>query len=65
MRNAANGDPAAMGGTYEFTKFASANLRQKNDSLNPALGGLFAGSVLGFTSEPPLQYLARHQLVLC
>lgn len=54
-----------MGGTYEFTKFASANLRQKNDSLNPALGGLLAGSVLGFTSEPPLQYLARHQLVLC
>ncbi|OBT83574.1 hypothetical protein VE02_06956 [Pseudogymnoascus sp. 03VT05] len=39
---------AAMGGTYEFTKFAAANLRQKNDSLNPALGGLLAGSVLGF-----------------
>lgn len=54
-----------MGGTYEFTKFAAANLRQKNDSLNPALGGLLAGSVLGFKRKNPLQYLARHQLVLC
>lgn len=40
-----------MGGTYEFTKFASANLRRKDDSLNSALGGLFAGSVLGFKRE--------------
>ena len=47
-----------MGGTYEFTKFASANLREKNDSLNTALGGLVAGSVLGFRRERPLRYLA-------
>ncbi|KAL2072255.1 hypothetical protein VTL71DRAFT_11598 [Oculimacula yallundae] len=38
---------AAMGGTYEFTRFASANLREKDDSLNTALGGFVAGSVLG------------------
>ncbi|KAH8595212.1 hypothetical protein B0O99DRAFT_161760 [Bisporella sp. PMI_857] len=37
----------AMGGTYEFTRFASANLREKDDSLNPALGGFVAGSILG------------------
>jgi len=40
-----------MGGTYEFTKFASANLREKNDSLNPALGGLVAGSILGLKRQ--------------
>lgn len=41
-------DPAAaVGGTYEFTRFASANLREKDDSLNTAIGGFLAGSVLG------------------
>merc|ERR1711964_558823 len=45
---------AAVGGTYEFTRFASANLREKDDSLNTALGGFLAGSVLGlrFGSTP-------------
>jgi hypothetical protein len=38
---------AAVGGTYEFTRFASANLREKDDSLNTAIGGFLAGSVLG------------------
>jgi hypothetical protein len=38
---------AAMGGTYEFTRFASANLRERDDSLNTAIGGFLAGSVLG------------------
>jgi len=38
---------AAMGGTYEFTRFASANLREKDDSWNTAIGGFLAGSVLG------------------
>ncbi|KAL3426219.1 Tim17/Tim22/Tim23 family protein [Phlyctema vagabunda] len=37
----------AMGATYEFTKNASANLRQKDDSLNTAIGGFLAGSMLG------------------
>ncbi|APA14137.1 hypothetical protein sscle_12g089070 [Sclerotinia sclerotiorum 1980 UF-70] len=37
----------AIGGTYEFTKYASANLREKNDTYNTAIGGFLAGSVLG------------------
>lgn len=38
---------AAAGGAYEFTKTASANLRQKNDAYNSAIGGFFGGSMLG------------------
>ena len=38
---------AAMGGTYEFAKIASANLREKDDSWNTAIGGFLAGSVMG------------------
>ncbi len=40
-----------MGGTYEFTRFASANLREKDDSINTAIGGFLAGSVLGLRCE--------------
>ncbi|KAF2717640.1 hypothetical protein K431DRAFT_341203 [Polychaeton citri CBS 116435] len=45
---------AAMGGAYEFTKTASANLRQKEDTWNTTWGGLVAGGVLGlrFRSAP-------------
>ncbi|MCJ1224148.1 hypothetical protein MMC12_000792 [Toensbergia leucococca] len=38
---------AAMGGTYQFARVASANLREKDDSWNPTIGGFVAGSVLG------------------
>ncbi|KAL4881380.1 hypothetical protein BJY04DRAFT_188786 [Aspergillus karnatakaensis] len=38
---------AAMGGTYEFVKTASANLREKEDHWNVALGGFFSGAILG------------------
>ncbi|KAJ5504112.1 Mitochondrial inner membrane translocase subunit Tim17/Tim22/Tim23/peroxisomal protein PMP24 [Penicillium fimorum] len=38
---------AAMGGTYEFIKSASANLREKDDHYNVALGGFFSGAILG------------------
>ena len=38
---------AAMGGAYMFTKDAAANLRKKDDSYNSAIGGAFAGSMLG------------------
>ncbi|KIN00846.1 hypothetical protein OIDMADRAFT_18987 [Oidiodendron maius Zn] len=38
---------AAVGGTYEFARLASANLREKDDSYNTALGGFLAGSVMG------------------
>lgn len=36
-----------MGGAYEFTKSASANLRQKDDTYNTAIGGFFSGTMLG------------------
>ncbi|KAL5340526.1 hypothetical protein BJX70DRAFT_110692 [Aspergillus crustosus] len=38
---------AAMGGTYEFVKTASANLRETDDHWNVALGGFFSGAILG------------------
>ncbi|KAJ5476561.1 hypothetical protein N7475_002290 [Penicillium sp. IBT 31633x] len=38
---------AAMGGTYEFVKTASANLREKEDHYNVALGGFVSGAILG------------------
>jgi hypothetical protein len=44
-------DTAAMGGTYEFTRLASANLREKDDSYNSAIAGFLAGSVLGIPRE--------------
>lgn len=40
-----------MGGTYEFIKTASANLREKEDSYNVALGGFFSGAILGLRGE--------------
>ncbi|EDN95143.1 hypothetical protein SS1G_11018 [Sclerotinia sclerotiorum 1980 UF-70] len=38
----------AIGGTYEFTKYASANLREKNDTYNTAIGVGTTPAVLGF-----------------
>jgi len=42
-----------MGGAYEFTKLASANLREKDDSWNTAIGGFLAGGVLGLRCVLP------------
>lgn len=42
---------ASMGGVYGFAKTASANLREKNDPYNNALGGFFAGSMVGLRSK--------------
>lgn len=36
-----------MGAAYQFTKDASANLRQKDDCYTEALAGFMGGSVLG------------------
>ena len=44
-----------MGGTYEFSKLASANLREKDDSWNTAIGGFLAGSILGIRCSPITQ----------
>lgn len=40
-----------MGGSYEFVKTASANLREKEDSYNTALGGFVAGAMIGLKSK--------------
>ena len=42
---------AAMGGSYGFASTVSANLREKDDSWNVALGGFVAGSMVGLTSK--------------
>ncbi|KAI5793888.1 mitochondrial import inner membrane translocase subunit Tim17 family protein [Peziza echinospora] len=38
---------AGAGTTYMFFKSASANLRESDDYVNSAIGGFFAGAVLG------------------
>ncbi|TAQ87336.1 hypothetical protein B7494_g4309 [Chlorociboria aeruginascens] len=38
---------AGMGGAFEFTRYASSNLREKDDALNDVIGGFLAGSILG------------------
>ena len=43
---------AVAGGAYGFTRSAAANLREKNDHLNTAIGGFFAGAIPGLASEP-------------
>jgi len=47
---------AAMGGTYAFLKDASANLREKEDTWNSAIGGFFAGAIVGLRARrfPPV-----------
>ncbi|KAL9590510.1 MAG: hypothetical protein Q9203_000687 [Teloschistes exilis] len=42
---------AAIGGFYEFTRTAAANLREKNDAYNNAIGGFFGGGVVGLRSR--------------
>nr|OQO20503.1 hypothetical protein B0A51_13264 [Rachicladosporium sp. CCFEE 5018] len=45
---------AAMGGAYEFSKCASANLREVDDTYNSFIGGALGGAMLGlrFRSAP-------------
>lgn len=38
---------AAAGGTYGFSKAVAANLREKDDSWNPTIGGFLSGAILG------------------
>lgn len=42
---------AAMGGTYTFASLASANLREKDDTWNVAIGGFAGGAMLSMGSE--------------
>ncbi|OAA64682.1 NADH-ubiquinone oxidoreductase subunit [Niveomyces insectorum RCEF 264] len=41
---------AAVGGVFEFSRVAMANLRRKNDVYNTAVSGFLAGSVFGLSS---------------
>ncbi len=41
---------AAVGGVYQFSSIAAANLREKNDSINAAIGAFLAGSLMGLRS---------------
>lgn len=54
---------AGVGGTYAFISTASANLREKNDPYNHALGGFCAGALLGVPRTwmlPAVQRLQFH-----
>ncbi|RKF62644.1 NADH-ubiquinone oxidoreductase 21.3 kDa subunit [Golovinomyces cichoracearum] len=42
-----DGMKAAVGSIFEFVTAASANLRERNDYLNPTIGGLVSGSLIG------------------
>lgn len=51
---------AAIGGTFEFTRIAAANLREKEDAYNQAIGGFFAGGIVGFRR---LYFMERRRLI--
>ena len=60
-----------MGVAYEFTRCASANLRQSDDAWNSFWGGLAGGSMLGLRCmhpstpiDPPTQLLSSIQSAL-
>ena len=44
-----------MGGAYAFTSTATANLREKKDPFNEALGGALAGAIIGLRSTSPFK----------
>ncbi|KAK4131051.1 hypothetical protein BT67DRAFT_445035 [Trichocladium antarcticum] len=46
----------AVGGVYEFTRIAAANIRERDDYINNGLGGLLGGAVLGLRTGriPPV-----------
>ncbi|KAL8975056.1 MAG: hypothetical protein Q9197_000719 [Variospora fuerteventurae] len=51
---------AAIGGTFEFARVAAANLREKEDAYNPAIGGFFAGGIVGFRSQYLTAAMVHH-----
>jgi len=55
---------AAAGGTYGFSKAAAANLREKDDSWNPAIGGFLSGAVLGMRCLKQQCYRRGQDLIL-
>ena len=42
---------AAAGAAHGFGRAAAANLREKDDSWNPAIGGFLSGAIVGLRCE--------------
>lgn len=42
---------AAVGSCFEFVTAASANLRERNDYLNPTIGGFISGTIVGLKGK--------------
>ena len=61
---------AAAGAAHGFGKAAAANLREKDDSWNPAIGGFLSGAIVGLRCEvhafkPRIHILNVAELALC
>ena len=61
---------AAAGAAHGFGTAAAANLREKDDSWNPAIGGFLSGAIVGLrcevhASKPGIHILNVAELVLC
>ena len=61
---------AAAGAAHGFGKAAAANLREKDDSWNPAIGGFLSGAIVGLRCEvhafkPRIPILNVAELALC
>lgn len=61
----ANWCVGGVGATYQFTRDSAANLRQKNDTYNEAIGGFASGLVLGLASMSLLVFRTELRLILC
>ena len=61
---------AAAGAAHGFGRAAAANLREKDDSWNPAIGGFLSGAIVGLRCEvnafhPGIYILNVAKLALC
>lgn len=61
---------AAAGAAHGFGRAAAANLREKDDSWNPAIGGFLSGAIVGLRCEvnafnPRVYILNVAKLALC
>lgn len=61
---------AAAGAAHGFGRAAAANLREKDDSWNPAIGGFLSGAIVGLRCEvnafnPRIYILNVEKLALC
>lgn len=57
----------AVGSCFEFVTAASANLRERNDYLNPTIGGFISGTIVGLkvgTTPAVLGYSAGAAIIM-